>query len=244
MFAATKPRETEASGGGASVQNQIRNRKRVQRQIDEARSRVDEVKDLVRTALAHHFVSRMQERNEGCFRGLFVRWVNAVGLKPTIDAPGAQPASAGSNATPVGGMSAGGSSSTDIRSPALERLGITPAGSLAGKGEHRPVWIRSSSLLPLPEVQAAASAAAAAASAGAAVSPRDAARRSHHFAGHVPEEVLAVRGFGRVVEYRVKWKGFASSQSVTWELGSQLSQLKGFKEALGRFRASRGVAGL
>jgi len=49
--------------------------------------------------------------------------------------------------------------------------------------------------------------------------------------------VLGERGHGNVVEYRVKWKGFASSQSVTWELGSQLRRLAGFDDALRRFRA-------
>ena len=57
-------------------------------------------------------------------------------------------------------------------------------------------------------------------------------------AGHEPEEILAARGSGAVVEYRVKWRGFASSQSVTWELGSQLRKMPGFEAVYERFRAA------
>ena len=54
--------------------------------------------------------------------------------------------------------------------------------------------------------------------------------------GHVPEEVLAERGAGRFVEYRVKWRGFSSSQSVTWELASTLAKVDGFDDVLRAFR--------
>ena len=52
----------------------------------------------------------------------------------------------------------------------------------------------------------------------------------------MPEEVLAARGTGPFLEYRVKWRGFASSQSVTWVLASQVKTLPGFHEALQRFQ--------
>ena len=55
----------------------------------------------------------------------------------------------------------------------------------------------------------------------------------------MPEEVLAERGSGLLVEYRVKWRGFEGSKSATWELGSQLHKLDGFREALDRFLGTR-----
>ena len=44
-----------------------------------------------------------------------------------------------------------------------------------------------------------------------------------------------MRGAGKVVEYRIKWRGFASSQSVTWELASQMRGTPGFDAALAAF---------
>ena len=47
--------------------------------------------------------------------------------------------------------------------------------------------------------------------------------------------MLASRGSGKVLEYRIKWKGFASSQSVTWELAAQVKDMPGFSAALAAF---------
>ena len=215
-------------------------------QIDEARSRVDEVKDLVRTALAHHFVSMLRKNKNGRFHGLFVRWALMAGLQPRAATAPEAPALRVWNDAPA---AKGGSDATpawsDARvSPALQRLGLrprTPSSSaepcpstaVAGLQRssqltfsHVPGWIR-------PPLRA--SAVSNVETMVATTWTWD-VTRGLSFAGHVPEEVLAERGRGRIVEYRVKWKGFSSSQSVTWELASQLHTLSGFEEALRRFR--------
>jgi hypothetical protein len=53
----------------------------LQRQIDGARSRVHEVKDLVRTALAHHFLSALQGRLISQSAYAFSKWADAVGME-------------------------------------------------------------------------------------------------------------------------------------------------------------------
>ena len=101
---------------------------------------------------------------------------------------------------------------------------------------------------PSPQAAAAAVAAGGAASSSSSPASLSASRRNraNALANHVPQEVLAERGSGKVLEYRVKWKGINSSKP-TWELGSQLVKLAGFEEALERFKlgqkASKGGGG-
>ena len=101
-------------------------------------------------------------------------------------------------------------------------------------------------------VEAAQGTDSSVAEGGAAAAPPPArpllkrgASSTQHLAGggHAPEEVLGERGRGAFLEYRIKWQGFSSSNSVTWELASKMSKVSGFEEVLRRFRAGPGGAG-
>jgi hypothetical protein len=259
------------------LQAQIRANLRLQRQIDESRSRVTEVKDVVRTALARHFVGMLYQHKGGCFRALFCRWAVAAGVAPTTPATDASSVAtpghggSGGNARPSSEMMVASLDGNPLVSPAMQRLGLAPHSALArqhscscrlvtdesapsapgdddAKGPSSatlPGWMRASLRNAVAEATgpgaSGASVASAASARSSALSPRPTKSqrsRAYSLAGHVPEEVLAERGSGSVVEYRVKWKGFASSQSVTWELASQLAKLNGFDEALRIFRAT------
>ena len=67
--------------GTTSVAATLKQRQKLQRQIDGARSRVHEVKDLVRTALAHHFLSALQGRLISQSAHAFSKWAEAVGME-------------------------------------------------------------------------------------------------------------------------------------------------------------------
>ena len=68
------------------------------------------------------------------------------------------------------------------------------------------------------------------------------ARKAKAFC-HRVEKVLAQRGGDATLEYRVKWEGFSSSGSLTWELGSQLhAGAAGFQDALAEFEATSPTA--
>jgi len=67
--------------GTTSVAATLKQRQKLQRQIDGARSRVHEVKDLVRTALAHHFLSALQGRLISQSAYAFSKWADAVGME-------------------------------------------------------------------------------------------------------------------------------------------------------------------
>ena len=51
-----------ASSDMRTIARSLEERKRLQRRINDARARGEEVVDIVRVCLAHHFVSTMQER--------------------------------------------------------------------------------------------------------------------------------------------------------------------------------------
>ena len=208
----------------------------------------------MRTALAHHFVSMLQERIYGRFRTLFVRWAHSAGflalITTHVDPTWQTTVLSRGRLNSICDMTC--LQGAPMVSTALQRLGLMPqqlpfphsvVGNVAASrddtktskqlGASFPTWMRLSlrvstsgqptagtSEVPMPPLASASS------------------RRTctSSFAGHVIEEVLAERGNGRVAEYRVKWKGFASSRSVTWELGSHLTKLRGFDDALLRFR--------
>ena len=214
-------------------------------QIDEARSRVDEVKALVRTAIAHHFVSMLQDRLYGRFRMLFVRWSLATGVQDSTQAkrPAFQAHPVSSTGIDGAPLVAPGPQNLsrfplalrtnshcslipgrDVAAPGTDGVSDISSGQLAALS---PVWLRPSlRALEVGKVSFFAG------TAGSASLRRT---RAVSFAGHEPEELLAERGSGRVVEYRVKWKGFSSARSATWELGSQVRMLSGFEEALRRW---------
>jgi ankyrin repeat protein len=297
--------ESQVSGAKMVTyqQQQVRANKRLQRQIDEARSRVEEVRGLVRTALAHAFVTQLQGRITSRIKHQFIRWAINAGLavieEGTVDEHGGAspevPSDISSDALPerhVPGENASGSHSSGTtvfitgqtpsmellsrHAPALQRLGLSPnppsrrasggaarsEGGAEGKGRASfssplgaaapPTWARSGAFASTPPeaLQRSSSLAGPPSSAGGASASLSRShgktslgransfgrRRTGLGAGHEPEEVLAERGTGSYLEYRIKWKGFASSQSVTWELGSQVKALNGFEEALARFR--------
>ena len=197
----------------------------------------------MRTALAHHFVKMLQERINGRCRSVFEHWALATGLRTSSQArPTASPSPrATSPLASMDELSKVTNCSTEVLvSPTLLRLGLSwrTAGDVVelrtltasaedtrGRQIHSqlPIWLR-------PSLR---------------VSARNDAKqpRTVSLMGHVPDEVLAVRSSGGVVEYRVKWQGFASLQSITWELGSQLERMSGFHEALRRFRVKSASVG-
>ena len=234
------------------VQGQLRSRKRLQRNVDVARSRIVEIKDLVRTALSHSFVSALQQRMEMITAHAFTSWAKAAGLTTTSKSCQSSQMASGTANCPVevSDGTASSASATAVISPALRRLGaresfgkhgqiaielFDPAADQAAPNSAStipspPVWIRrATSFGSRAERRDGRDATPA------APEPAQLLMRRTAFGAHRPEEVLATRGGGKIIEYRIKWKGFASEQSATWELASQLQQLVGFKEALARF---------
>ena len=85
---------------------------------------------------------------------------------------------------------------------------------------------------PSPARVAAASPAA---HASPAARPVPSPVRRDNFSHLEAESVLGARGAGPTLEYRVKWAGFSSKASATWELAAQLRGVRGFADALARF---------
>ena len=99
--------------------------------------------------------------------------------------------------------------------------------------------------IPIAKVLERAAATSPLAPVGASGAPPAAeppARKAKAFC-HRVEKVLAQRGGDATLEYRVKWEGFSSSGSLTWELGSQLhAGAAGFQDALAEFEATSPTA--
>ena len=200
----------------------------------------------------------LQGRIQDRYRGAFVKWALMADLRAAelrsvtcSDMPEDQSCPGTPNGVrPFIGVP---------KSSALIRFGLAPHGFTASL-EPRvspnfsgnallqssfPGWLRPSLRAPVAlHVQQAGEVLRAGGDANdSSGSSRHPVRRKNpaSLAAHIVEEVLAQRGSGRVTQYRVKWKGFASSQSVTWELGSQLHKISGFREVLTRFETKRGL---
>ena len=294
--------DSQASAGASTMtyQQQVRANKRLQRLIDEARSRVEEVRGLVRTALAHGFVTQLQTRISTRLRYKFALWAEFAGFERpegegnavVVSEHAADRSSAASESGSGSGLIAASEGRHAARSgqtpsmelisrhaPALQRLGLSPMSTTGGGGGGSsmgalcsppalatstapPAWARSGAFTVTPSDKRRRTTSLGG---GAAPSPTPSSsssdrvlggslslgrassagrrRRSSTSSGHQPEEILAVRGSGGFTEYRIRWKGFSSSQSETWELGSQMKVLPGFAEALGRFEHASAGAG-
>ena len=156
---------------------------------------------------------------------------------------------AGSPSAVNGGSAPVDHAQEQIYSPALQRLGATatneggklevafgaPPGS-PGSERPMPQWLSKRRSSP-QGVGGAGVLGALPADGGHPPSAQTTARRLSTLTAHVPEAILAQRGRGRYLEYRVKWQGFGGSRSATWELASELAELRGFGQALACFEA-------
>lgn len=198
----------------------------------------------------------LQGRMQGCYRGAFIHWVLIAELRSRGEVnrtltntrntkPQRIVAGLPNGAHPTSGM---------LFSPALLRLGLSshvaPVDTeldATGLAFQSPVpgWLRSSLKesvsLHTPRLGEAERADVIADTASGSSLRSVRRMRLASLAAHKLEDILAERGSGRVLQYRVKWTGFASSQSVTWELGSHLSNVCGFREALERFDTKRAL---